>query len=60
MGFGSGIRDPRSGENLFRILGSKRHRIIYPDPQHCLKHACKFIQESVGVKGRRKGPWNFL
>ncbi len=28
----SGIRDPGSGKNLFRIPGSKRHRI--PDPQH--------------------------
>jgi hypothetical protein len=27
---GSGIRDPGSGKNLFRIPGSKRHRI--PDP----------------------------
>ncbi len=27
---GSEIRDPGSGKNLFRILGSKRHRI--PDP----------------------------
>jgi hypothetical protein len=28
-----GIRDPRSGKNLFRIPGSKRHRIPDPDPQ---------------------------
>jgi hypothetical protein len=26
------VWDPRSGKNLFRIPGSKRHRI--PDPQH--------------------------
>jgi hypothetical protein len=30
MGLGSGIRDPASGKNLFRIPGSKSHRI--PDP----------------------------
>ncbi len=30
VGLGSGIRDPGSGKNLFRIPGSKRHRI--PDP----------------------------
>jgi hypothetical protein len=30
MGLGSEIRDPE--KNLFRILGSKRHRI--PDPHH--------------------------
>jgi hypothetical protein len=30
MVLGSGIRDPGSGKNLFRIQGSKRHRI--PDP----------------------------
>ncbi len=29
-----GIRDPRSGINLFRIPGSKRQRIPDPDPQH--------------------------
>ncbi len=34
MSFGSVIRDPGSGINLFRIPGSKRHRI--PDPEHCL------------------------
>jgi hypothetical protein len=28
---GSEIRDPESGKNLFRIPGSKRHRI--PDPE---------------------------
>ncbi len=32
MELGSRIRDPGSGKNLFRIPGSKRHRI--PDPQH--------------------------
>jgi hypothetical protein len=26
--------DPGSGKNLFRIPGSKRHRIPDPDPQH--------------------------
>jgi hypothetical protein len=31
---GSGIRDPGSGKNLFRIQGSKRHRIPDPNPQH--------------------------
>jgi hypothetical protein len=35
MGLGSGIRYPGSGKNLFRIQGSKRHRI--PDPQHCVQ-----------------------
>ncbi len=34
---GSGIRDPGSGKNLFRIQGSKRHRIPDPDSQHCKK-----------------------
>ncbi len=34
MHLGSGIRDPGSGKNLFRIPGSKRHRIPDPDPQH--------------------------
>jgi hypothetical protein len=34
MVLGSGIRDPGSGKNLFRIPESKRHRI--PDPQHWL------------------------
>jgi hypothetical protein len=29
-----GVRDPGSGKNLFRIPGSKRHRIQAPDPQH--------------------------
>ncbi len=44
MGLGSGIRDPGSGKNLFRILdpGSRGQegtgsRIRDPDPQHCLK-----------------------
>jgi hypothetical protein len=34
-----GIRDPRSGKNLFWILdpGVKRHRIPDPDPQHCFQ-----------------------
>ncbi len=36
---GSGIQDPGSGRNLFRVPypGSKRHHIPdpYPDPQHC-------------------------
>jgi hypothetical protein len=34
MGLGSGIRDPGSGKNLFRIPdpGVKKHWI--PDPQH--------------------------
>jgi hypothetical protein len=36
MGLGFGIRDPGSGKNLFRIQGSKRHRIPDPDPQYCL------------------------
>ncbi len=35
MGLGSGIRDPGSGKNLFRIQGSKRHRIPDQHPQHC-------------------------
>jgi hypothetical protein len=30
MVLGSGIQDPGSGKNLFRIQGSKRHQI--PDP----------------------------
>jgi hypothetical protein len=37
MDLGSGIRDPGSGKTYsgFRIQGSKRHRILDPDPQHC-------------------------
>ncbi len=30
------IRDPGSGKNLARIPGLKGHRILDPDPQHCL------------------------
>jgi hypothetical protein len=33
MGFGSGIRDPEK-TILSRIQGSKRHRILDPNPQH--------------------------
>ncbi len=38
-------RDPRSmiRKNLFRILGSKRHRIPDPDPQHCWARNLKLI-----------------
>jgi hypothetical protein len=31
------VWDPGSGKNLFRIHGSKRHRIPDPDPQHWLE-----------------------
>jgi hypothetical protein len=36
MVLGSGIRDPESGKNLFRIPypGIKKHPIPDPDPQH--------------------------
>jgi hypothetical protein len=34
VGLGSGIRDPGSGKKLFRIQGSKRHRIPDADPHH--------------------------
>ncbi len=36
----SGIRDPGSGKNLFRIPdpGVKKHPIPDPDPQHCRIH----------------------
>ncbi len=34
--------DPGSGKNLFRIPGSKRHRVPDPDPQHC-KQVCRDI-----------------
>jgi hypothetical protein len=42
MSLGTGIRDPGSGKNPFRIPGSKkRHRIPDPDPHHCKKyHLC--------------------
>jgi hypothetical protein len=30
--YGFGIRDSGSGKKLFRIQGSKRHRIPVPDP----------------------------
>jgi hypothetical protein len=38
MVLGSGIRDPGSGKNLFRIPdpGVKKHPIPDPDPQHWL------------------------
>ncbi len=38
MVLGSGIRDPGSGKNLFRIPdpGVKKHPIPDPDPQHCI------------------------
>jgi hypothetical protein len=29
------IRDPGSGNNLSQIQGSKKHRLLDPDPQHC-------------------------
>jgi hypothetical protein len=35
------VWDPGSGKNLFRIRGSKRHRIPDPDPQHCIVHLQK-------------------
>ncbi len=35
MDLGSGIRVPGSGKNLFRIQGSKKHRIPNPDPHYC-------------------------
>jgi hypothetical protein len=35
MGLGSGIRDPEKTYSGARIQGSKRHRILDPDPQHC-------------------------
>ena len=35
--------DPGSGKNLFRIPGSKRHRIPDPDPQHCLELSNKYL-----------------
>jgi hypothetical protein len=56
MGLGSEIRDPRSGirypgsgKNLFRIPGSKRHRI--PDPQHRIALNCitKFGLDGIFV-----------
>jgi hypothetical protein len=31
------VWDPGSGKNLFRIPGSKKHRIPDPDLQHCNK-----------------------
>ncbi len=37
--YGLGIRDTRSGKNLSRIQGPKKHRIPDPDPQHCLLKA---------------------
>ncbi len=35
------VWDPGSWKNLFRIPGSKRHRI--PDPQHCYESMFKFV-----------------
>jgi hypothetical protein len=34
------VWDPGSGKNLFRIQGSRSHRIPDPDPQHCLPVSC--------------------
>jgi hypothetical protein len=42
MDLGSGIRDPRSGKNLFRIT----------DPEHCLEQICGlscFVSDNVPV-----------
>jgi hypothetical protein len=46
MVLGSGIRDPRSGKNLFRIPdpGVKKHPIPDPDPQHCMHITYTFVQ----------------
>ncbi len=51
---GSEIRDPE--KNLFRIQGSKRHRIPDPDPQHCVVHnygtvlkVSKFRNPKIGL-----------
>ncbi len=35
MALGSGIRDPRSGKNLFRIPDPGVKKAPDPDPQHC-------------------------
>jgi hypothetical protein len=43
------VWDPGSGKNLFRIQGSKRHRI--PDPQHCMSTFCRL---SSGAPRRRR------
>ncbi len=45
---GSEIRDPGSGKNLFRIPGSKRHRIPDPDPQHWFFFDFKFFPPIFG------------
>jgi hypothetical protein len=51
MVLGSGIRDPGSGKNLFRIPdpGVKQHPIPDPDPQHWRKKTAKnnffFLQQ---------------
>ncbi len=62
MGLGSGIRDPGSGKNLFRIpdSGSRgqkgtRSGIPDPDPQHCLQE--KSTQQQGGG-GREKSIGN--
>ncbi len=47
IGSGYGIRDPGSRKNLFRIQGSKRHRIPDPDPQHCIRPVPYFFLSHV-------------
>ena len=36
MDLRSGIRDPEKTYSVSRIQGSKRHRILDLDPQHCI------------------------
>ncbi len=57
MDLGPGIRDPGSGKSLFRIPGSKRHRIPDPDPQHWGKHAISFPQVKAQLQLRHFHFW---
>ncbi len=47
MSLGSGIRDPRSGINLFRFSDPGVKKAPDPDPQHCLTSYCVRIHSSV-------------
>jgi hypothetical protein len=57
---GSGIRDPGSGKNLFRIPdpGVKKHPIPDPDPQHWFIPVFRSVSGPgipIGVQERRNG-----
>jgi hypothetical protein len=63
MGLGFGIRDPRSGKNLFRIPdpGVKKAPdpgSWIPDPQHCRERTEEDREEVVMRKGSIKSKYS--